>query len=129
MVLGTRSFVDTDTIADCFSVFQKFHQRQRYNNIREYQAFLSRTDFQNNRSNWIGIIGHSLNSTDKFIINNILTASDRSRITVYYYNDASKIRLIDNIYALLGEKDAERRVEFVYQHDQERGLLIPIRTS
>ena len=125
MVLGTRSFVETDTIADYFSVFQKFHQRQRYNTMEAYQTLLYHTDFENNRYNWIGIIGHSLDSTDRFLINNILTASSRSKIVVYYHDESSKISLIDNIYAMLGEKDAEKRVSFTHQHDRKQGLLVP----
>ena len=125
MVLGTRSFENTDIIEDCFSIFQKFHQRQRYNNINAYQALLRHTDLADNRNNWIGITGHSLNSADRYLINNILTASNKTQITVYYHDETSKICLIDNIYALLGEKDAERRVHFIHQHDRENGLLIP----
>jgi len=86
----------------------------------DYQALLNHSDFTSDRRNWIGILGHSLNSTDKFLLSRILTASSRAQITVYYHSEDSKVDLINKMYALLGEEDAERRVSFAYQHDPEQ---------
>lgn len=127
MVLGTRSFVESDMIADNFSMFAKYHQRQRYDNMGAYQALLSHTDLaNNNRGNWIGILGHSLDSTDKHLIKRVLTANNRAQITVFYHSDVAKNNLISKLYAILGEEDAEKRVTFTYQHDPKRGLLLPL---
>ena len=125
IVLGTRSFNKPDDPSDMFSIFKKSHQRQRYNTIKDYQLLLRNLSLTGDRRDTISIFGHSLNYTDRFLLNNILSANSKAFINIYYHNLSSKIRLIDSIYALLGEKDAESRVCFYDQHDRKEGLLVP----
>jgi hypothetical protein len=128
IVLGTRTFTEYDKICKDFNIFAKYHQRQRYDNTSVYQLVLNRLESYTNRRPWIGVVGHSLNSNDKHILHRIFTVNKWAEITVFYHNDDAKINLINEMYALLGEEDAERRVTFVNQHDSLKGLLIPLRT-
>lgn len=44
---------------------------------------------------------------------------------IYYHNEEAQERLINNITEILGEEDVMTRVQFIYQYDSDRGLLLP----
>lgn len=46
-------------------------------------------------------------------------------INIYYHNEEAQERLINNITDIIGEDEVMTKVQLRYQHDKERGILIP----
>ncbi len=46
-------------------------------------------------------------------------------INIYYHNEEAQERLINNITDIIGEDEVMTKVQLIYQHDKERGILIP----
>ena len=128
MVFGTHSFKNNDAKNIAFNipvewnVFKKYHQRHRYGTIEAYQQLL-REIKDYNREVTFHIVGHSLDETDRVILEHILNANENSIIKIYYHNEEAHVRLINNIEEIIGEKEVMSRVQFIYQHDQQRGIL------
>jgi 5-enolpyruvylshikimate-3-phosphate synthase len=53
-------------------------------------------------------------------------AKGKSIINIYYHDEDSRERLINNITKIIGEEEVLAKVRMVYQHDPKRGILIPI---
>lgn len=45
-------------------------------------------------------------------------------INIYYNNEEAQERLINNITDIIGEDEVMTKVQLIYQHDKERGILI-----
>jgi len=128
LVLGTHSFdrngVDKGLSWD-LNIFAKHNQRHKYGTIEAYQDILRRMKAPINieRGIAIGVIGHSLDKTDHNILKHIFTANKNARINIYYHDEESQEKLINNITEIIGEAEVMAKVRFIYQHDEERGLL------
>lgn len=55
----------------------------------------------------------------------ILTKNPNSTINIYYHNEETQEKLINNITEIIGEEKVMEKVRFIYQHDSEYGILIP----
>lgn len=131
LVLGTRSFENKSNnkfslLSAEYNMFKKHNQRHKYNTIGAYQNFL---DTLNNPkvcdSPVFHVIGHSLDETDHKILKHVFLANKKAKIKIYYHNEEAQERLINNITEILGEEDVMTRVQFIYQYDSDRGLLLP----
>lgn len=52
-------------------------------------------------------------------------ANKNAVINIYYHNEEAQERLINNITDIIGEDEVMTKVRLIYQHDKERGILIP----
>ena len=71
------------------------------------------------------VIGHSLDKSDSVILKHIFLAHQDSIINIYYHNEETQEKLINNITEIIGEEEVMSKVRFIYQHDPKRGILIP----
>lgn len=124
LVLGTKSFSNKD-IPPCFNIFQKHNQRHKYNTIEPYQELLRLIKLPNTNPVF-HIIGHSLDESDRKILKHILDADKNATIKVYYHDEESQERLINNITDIIGEEEVMAKVQFIDQHDEKRGILRPV---
>ncbi|MCD8024704.1 MAG: hypothetical protein LUE64_04145, partial [Candidatus Gastranaerophilales bacterium] len=63
---------------------------------------------------------------DHSIIKHILLAREKSIINIYYHDEEALARMQSNIDLIIGEEEVMAKVRFIYQHDPDRGILIPI---
>ena len=125
LVLGTKSFSNKD-IPLCFNVFKKHNQRHKYNTIEPYQELLRLIKLPN-ANPVFHIIGHSLDKTDHNILKHVFSANKDAMIKIYYHDEESQERLINNITDIIGEEEVMTRVQLIDQHDEKRGLLRPVK--
>lgn len=131
IVLGTHSFdrsgVDKDLSMD-LNIFQKHNQRQKYGTIDAYQDLLVElTNSLKIIHPIFHVFGHSLDETDHNILKHIFTANKNAkRINIYYHDEEAQEKLITNITNIIGEAEVMTKVRLIHQHDEKRGLLIPI---
>jgi hypothetical protein len=71
------------------------------------------------------VIGHSLDETDHNILSHMFEARENCKINVYYHDNDSRQRLIDNMNEIIGENEVTKKTRFIYQHDLNKGILIP----
>jgi hypothetical protein len=62
------------------------------------------------------IIGHSLDITDKYILNDVIL--NANYVTIYYYNEADKQSKIRNLYKLLGDEQFTKLINNSSGHSQ-----------
>lgn len=124
LVLGTKSFSNKN-IPLCFNVFKKHNQRHKYNTIEPYQELLRLIKLPN-ANPVFHIIGHSLDKTDHNILKHVFSANKDAMIKIYYHDEESQERLINNITDIIGEEEVMTRVQLIDQHDEKRGLLRPV---
>lgn len=124
LVLGTKSFSNKD-IPPCFNIFQKHNQRHKYNTIEPYQELLRLIKLPNTNPVF-HIIGHSLDESDHKILKHILDADKNATIKVYYHDEESQERLINNITDIITEEEVMTRVQLIDQEDTKRGILRPV---
>lgn len=123
LVLGTHSF-NNSTIPIGFNIFKKHNQRHKYGTIEAYQDFLKKlTDSEKYITPVFHVMGHSLDKTDHNILKHVLLINKNSIIKVYYHNEEAQERMINNISEIIGEEEVMTRVQFIYQHDEKRGIL------
>lgn len=127
MILGTQFYDNKNTdISPEFNVFRKHNQRHKYNTIEEYQDLLHIIKNSNdNTKREFHVIGHSLDKSDSVILKHIFLAHQDSIINIYYHNEETQEKLINNITEMIGEEEVMSKVRFIYQHDHERGILTP----
>lgn len=129
LVLGTHSFDESrdggnPNIPGEFNVFKKHNQRHKYATIEEFQIFLRwLTDPKKVISPVFHVVGHSLDKTDHNILKHVFQANKNAIINIYYHNEEAQERLINNITEIIGEEEVLKKVRFIYQHDDKRGLL------
>ena len=127
MILGTQFYDNKNTvISPEFNVFRKHNQRHKYNTIEEYQNLLHIIKSPNDNTRRVfHVVGHSLDKSDAVILKHIFLAHQDSIINIYYHNEETQEKLINNITEIIGEEEVMEKVRFIYQHDLERGILIP----
>lgn len=132
--MGTHSFENVSStnpslsISYDFNIFKKHNQRHKYSTIDKYQDLLQKLNPLDKRKKVkpvFHIIGHSLDETDREILRHILNVNKDSIINVYYHDEEAQTRLINRINDIIGEEEVMARVRFIYQHDNEKGILIP----
>lgn len=134
LVLGTRTFdrknIDnTYNISTEFNVFQKHNQQHRYSTLSDFQQLL--LSIRQNQtlscpeSIRFFVIGHSLDVSDHAKLRHLFNSDKEARITVFYHDEDSYQRYINNITDILGEEDVAVRVQFYHQNNITNGLLIP----
>ena len=129
LVLGTKSFKASNnpkTISSQFNIFQKHNQRHKYNTIEPYQDLLKGIKLQKDESVIFYVLGHSLDETDHNILKHVFSANKDAMIKIYYHDEESQERLINNITDIIGEEEVMTRVQFIDQHDEKRGILRPV---
>ena len=129
LVLGTKSFKASNnpkTISSQFNIFQKHNQRHKYNTIEPYQDLLKGIKLQKDESVIFYVLGHSLDETDHNILKHVFSANKDAMIRIYYHDEESQERLINNITDIIGEEEVMTRVQFIDQHDEKRGILRPV---
>jgi len=127
IILGTNPD-DTDkleTIDTSFIYFKKYFQRLLYKTDLQYLNFIKEND---NKGNEIAlyVIGHSLNVTDKDIIQDFFKIADKIYILNYDENDEMKhISNLIDIYAKEGfdKIRREKYVRFISIKDDITNLL------
>ena len=127
MILGTQFYNNKNIdISPEFNVFRKHNQRHKYNTIEEYQNLLHLIKSPNDNTRRVfHVVGHSLDKSDAVILKHIFLAHQDSIINIYYHNEETQEKLINNITEIIGEEEVMEKVRFIYQHDLERGILIP----
>ena len=130
LVLGTHSFYNylpnalNENIPVEFNVFKKHNQRHRYGTIEAYQNFLKLlTDPKRVIKPVFHVSGHSLDKTDHKILKHVFLANKNAIINIYYHDEESQERLINNITEIIEEDEVMTKVRLIYQHDEIRGLL------
>ena len=133
MVLGTHSFNSPEykdiqcDIPVCFNIFQKHNQRHKYGTIESFQNLIRELFVSKENSKWdfpyFHVIGHSLDRTDYSILKNIFNIYKMAIINIYYHDELSQKKLIDNITNIIGEDDVTSRVRFIHQHNEKRSIL------
>jgi hypothetical protein len=127
LILGTKSFISRDRnnkIPLYLKIFQKHNQRHMYDTIDKYQELLKKSRNVKDEEIVIYVIGHSLNFSDHTILRNIFTINSNTYITIFYHNDESYKKYINNITQILGEDIVSSRVNFKHQHDIIDGFLL-----
>lgn len=126
LVLGTHSF-DNTQISTKFNAFKKHNQRHKYNTIESYQDLLNELKYPKKIYTTVfHVVGHSLDRTDHNILKHIFLAREKSIINIYYHDEESQEKLINNITKIIGEEEVMSKVRFIDQHDPKRGILIPV---
>lgn len=128
LVLGTHSFDNKpqnenprSAIPYEFNVFRKHNQRHKYGTIEAYQELLN--ELQKSGKPIFHVIGHSLDETDKNILEHLFLINQNAIINIYYHNEEAQENYINNITDIIGEKEVMTRVRLIYQHDKTRGIL------
>lgn len=133
LVLGTQSFDYSDNdfaIPVDFNVFQKHNQQHRYSTLSDFQQLLLELRKSENSAEEVNIfvVGHSLDASDHAKLKHLFAENKNAKITVFYHDEESFQRYINNITEILGETDVAIRVRFYHQNNQVNGLLLPFRT-
>ena len=55
----------------------------------------------------------------------VFLANKNAVINIYYHNEETQERLINNITDIIGEEEVMTKVRLIYQHDKECGILLP----
>lgn len=97
MVLGMRE-IDMNNDID-FVYFYKYFQRIQKRTGVDYNKWLSEG------SNNIYILGHSLDSTDKDILEKIITSENTKKVTIFYRNQEEMEKFIINLLKLFLKED------------------------
>lgn len=131
LILGTYSFDNKpqngnprSAIPYEFNVFRKHNQRHKYGTIEDYQNLLKElTKYGKVIKPVFHVIGHSLDETDKNILEHLFLINQNAIINIYYHNEEAQENYINNITDIIGEKEVMTRVRLIYQHDKTRGIL------
>lgn len=128
LVLGTHSFDNNpqngnprSAIPYEFNVFRKHNQRHKYGTIEAYQKLLD--ELPKSGQPIFHVIGHSLDETDKNILEHLFLINQNAIINIYYHDEEAQENYINNITDIIGEKEVMTRVRLIYQHDKTRGIL------
>lgn len=113
--------------------FKKFYQRIIFKTGSEYKDWFNSMQ---ESSNYVHIVGHSLDKTDYDVLYEIFN-DDSSKIIVYYYSPADFENKVQKVIRLLSYKGMNGRdelirrvhgskwsIKFVDQYDEEEGLFI-----
>ena len=104
IVLGVNSDLndELDNIDTLFIKFKKYYQRTFYDTDMTYLRWLrSFTKKENKQSIHLLIMGHSLDETDKEVIENLFSLSDK--IAIIYHDKSAKSQYIQNLIKIFGK--------------------------
>lgn len=59
------------------------------------------------------MIGHSLDETDKNILEHLFLINQNAIINIYYHNEEAQENYINNVTDIIGEKEVMRRVRLI----------------
>jgi hypothetical protein len=127
LVLGTYSFDrsgEENNMPAVFNVFQKHNQQHRYGTLADFQQLLRELKNCKEKVS-IFVAGHSLDRSDYAKLKHIFCENREANITIFYHDEISFSKYINNITTILGEEDVAIRVKFKHQHDHILGLLLP----
>jgi polysaccharide pyruvyl transferase WcaK-like protein len=110
-------------------MFQKHNQQHRYSTLADFQSLLLKlresSESGDSKQVNIFVIGHSLDKSDHTKLKHLFTENKNAKITIFYHDEESFQRYINNITEILGESDVAVRVRFYHQNNQPNGLLLP----
>lgn len=118
MVLGIDEYLDQHrrNSENCFIWFKKFYQRVYKGTDSEYIDWIDLIEENavryrgtaNPPQNEVYIYGHSLDVTDKDVLNKLITMSN-TKSYIYYYSKDDLARKIENLVKVIGEDELIRR--------------------
>lgn len=119
-----------------FAKFKKYFQRITKKTGSEYKDWIK--DFASvaasaDTPHHIYIIGHSLDTTDHEILKEFFaigTNNSNIKITIFYFDEFSKIKMIEKTIEMIGKDELIRRVHgsgsniyFIDQYDNDAGIM------
>ncbi|NDD67625.1 hypothetical protein EBZ35_08295, partial [bacterium] len=113
MVLGTRTMEHTGSAE--WHRFHKHTQRMVKDTISRYQDLLA--DIKKAHKVTIGVVGHSLDTSDHAILKHLLMANPNTRVRVYYHSADHLVAMNHNITTIMGEDAVTEKVRFICQYD------------
>lgn len=119
MVLGTRT-MDHPGSAE-WHRFHKHTQRMVKDTISRYQDLLA--DMKKAHKVTIGVVGHSLDTSDHAILKHLLMANPNTRVRVYYHSTDHLVAMTQNITTIMGEDAVTEKVRFIDQSDNKDGVF------
>ena len=112
LVLGIDEYLDEDekNINVKFIQFKKFFQRIYKGTGCLYKDWIKEYDIENSLVDELNLyfIGHSLDVTDKDILNELILHKS-ANATIYYHNQEALGRMIANLVKVIGEDEIIRR--------------------
>ena len=112
LVLGIDEYLDEDekNINVEFIQFKKFYQRIYKGTGCLYKDWIKEYDIENSIVDELNLyfIGHSLDVTDKDILNELILHKS-ANATIYYHNQEALSRMITNLVKVIGEDEIIRR--------------------
>jgi len=113
MVLGTRTMDHPGSTE--WHRFHKHTQRMVKDTISRYQDLLA--DIKKAHKVTIGVVGHSLDTSDHAILKHLLMANPNTRVRVYYHSTDHLVAMNHNITTIMGEDAVSEKVRFICQYD------------
>ena len=126
LVLGSKSYTDFNkNINPEYNVFQKHNQRHKYGTVEAYQDFYREklSKISDGAQVNFHVIGHSLDESDQRLLKSIFNSKKDSIIYIYYHEEKIHQKLIKNITEIITEDEVTKRVRFVKQDDNHRGIF------
>lgn len=110
----------SNNISPLFAPFRKYFQRAAKKCHINFRRWIMEINLQNKHTSLITnkehgdhhlyIIGHSLTPSDRGILNEIITL-EGMKTTVYYYSEANRMNLMQNLAAILGYENFSTLME------------------
>lgn len=136
MILGIDETLSKEQNESEFTFvrFKKYFQRITRETSSEYKNWIKQIkESGKGESHEVRILGHSLDYTDHEIFKEffaICPTENKINITIYYHDDLSKNRLIENTIRIIGKEELIRRVHgtnpsirFYNQYDKVNGII------
>ncbi|OOM81221.1 AbiH family protein [Clostridium sp. BL-8] len=112
MIIGIDEYLDDDLInkETDFIAFKKYFQRIYKKTGSEYKSWLNNMNKSDEHNN-IYFFGHSLDVTDKDVIEELIIGSNKKTdITIFYYNEETYESQIANLVKVIGKDELIKRV-------------------
>ena len=111
IVLGVNpdEFDNLGSIDTLFAEFKKYSQRIRFSTDDSYNHFVRKVSLLTDVNNFfidLHIIGHSLDATDKDILERMFCVAEN--ITIYYYRDDDVTSYKNNIVTMFGKNTLDK---------------------
>ena len=113
-----------ETVDTTFVPFKKYFQRIKYKTDIQYLDFIQRN--KNDSDFVLYIIGHSLDSTDKDIIQEAFSVA--KKIFIFSYDENDESNHISNLVSFFGKSDfdvmrREKDISFMLISDELEGIM------
>lgn len=112
MIIGIDEYLDYDLVNKeiDFIAFKKYFQRIYKETGSEYKSWLKNMNKSDEHNN-IYFFGHSLDVTDKDVIEELIIGSNKKTdITIFYYNEEAYESQIANLVKVIGKDELIKRV-------------------